>query len=296
MLIQAGEVQVTMKRMFFVPALVGTLLFSLGLCNAFEGCKAVYGNGPNKLSSATGSPGELGLLKALADTFNAKHKTSFCWKKAGSGKSLKLLKAKKVDLVMVHAPAAEKKAVEEGWAIKRALIGSNEFYIVGPLDDPAKIAGAKNAADAYKRIATAKAKFFSRGDNSGTHRKEMSIWKMAGIAPNGAWYIITKDFMMATLKRANTEKGYFMTDSSTWVAGKKDLGNIKVLFKGDTYLVNTYHALCQPEGATAGANLASKFVDFLASKEGQKIIADYGKAKYGEGLYNDAVYAKKYDH
>ena len=285
-----------MKRTFFVVTLVGAVLLTAAFCNAFEGCKAVYGDGPGKFTLATGSPGELGLLKVLADTFNAKNKSTMCWKKAGSGKSLKLLKAKKVDIVMVHAPAAEKKAVKEGWAIKRTLLGSNEFYIVGPKDDPAKIAEAKSAADAYKRIATAKAKFMSRGDNSGTHKKEMSIWKMAGVKPEGSWYIITKDFMMATLKKANAEKGYFMTDSSTWVAGMKDLKNIKVLFRGDKYLVNTYHGLCQPAGATPGAKLAAEFIDFLASKEGQKLLADYGKDKYGQAMYNDAVYAKKYDH
>ena len=101
------------------------------------------------------------------------------WFKAGSGKSLQLLKDKKVDMIMVHAPAAEKKVVEDGWAIKRSLIGSNEFFIVGPANDPAKIAETKSAVgNAYRRIASAaKAKFFSRGDNSGTHKKEMDLWE-----------------------------------------------------------------------------------------------------------------------
>ena len=107
------------------------------------------------------------------------------WFKAGSGKSLQLLKDKKVDMIMVHAPAAEKKAVQDGWAIKRTLIGSNEFFIVGPANDPAKIAEAKSAVDAYRRIAAAKAKFFSRGDNSGTHKKEMDLWKKAEITAPG---------------------------------------------------------------------------------------------------------------
>jgi tungstate transport system substrate-binding protein len=127
-----------------------------------------------------------------------------CWKKAGSGASLKLLKNKAVDVVMVHAPTSEKKVVQEGWAIKRTLIGSNEFYIVGPKDDPADISKASSAADAYRMIAEAGAKFFSRGDNSGTHKKEMAVWKKAGIQPSGLWYVVTKDFMMATLKRAQS--------------------------------------------------------------------------------------------
>ncbi|HZK14823.1 MAG TPA: substrate-binding domain-containing protein, partial [Desulfobaccales bacterium] len=256
---------------------------------------AVYGRGANQFSLATGSPGELGLLKVLAEAFGKQDNAKMAWFKAGSGESLKLLKDKKVDMIMVHAPVAEKQAVQDGWATKRSLIGSNEFFIVGPGDDPAKIAETKSAVDAYRRVAAAKARFFSRGDNSGTHKKEMDLWKKAEITPQGDWYVVTKDFMTATLKRANQEKGYFMVDSSTWVADKKDVPDLKILFKGDKLLVNTYHALCQPSGATPGAATAAKFIDFVASPQGQKIIRDYGKNKYGEGLYNDAAYAKKYD-
>ncbi|MBI9088038.1 MAG: substrate-binding domain-containing protein [Desulfobacterium sp.] len=263
---------------------------------AQDTCKATYGTHGAVFRLATGSPGELGLLKELADTFNAKNGTTMCWVKAGSGKSLKLLKAKQVDIIMVHAPAAEKKAVADGWAVKRSLIGSNEFYIVGPKDDPAGIASATSAADAYAKIAKAKVKFLSRGDNSGTNKKELRIWKTAGIAPSGDWYLVTRDFMMATLKKADAVNGYFMTDSSTWVAGKKGLNHIKVLFKGDPILINTYHGLCQPEGATPAQAHASKFIDFLNSDQAQRIMGDYGKRLYGEAMYNDAAYAKQYDH
>jgi tungstate transport system substrate-binding protein len=277
-------------------ALVFFLLLAGAIASAQEKCTELYGDSDQRFTLATGSPGELGLLKALADDFNKTNGTAMCWKKAGSGVSLKLLKEKKVDMVMVHAPAAEKQAVQEGWAIKRTLIGSNEFYIVGPKDDPAGISKSKSAAEAYKKIAEAGAKFFSRGDNSGTHKKEMDAWKNAGLDPSGEWYIVTKAFMMATLKRANDEMGYFMTDSSTWVAAKKEMPNLTILFRGDLFLINTYHALCQPKDATPGQKLASKFIDFVGSEEGQKIIRDYGADKYGEGLYNDAAYAKQYEH
>jgi tungstate transport system substrate-binding protein len=255
---------------------------------------AVYGSGANQFSLATGSPGELGLLKVLAEVFGKQDNAKMSWFKAGSGKSLQLLKDKKVDMIMVHAPAAEKQAVQDGWATRRTLLGSNEFFIVGPAGDPAKIAEAKSVVDAYRRVAGAKAKFFSRGDNSGTHKKEMDLWKKAEITPQGYWYVVTKDFMTASLKRANQEKGYFMVDSSTWVAKKQEVPDLKILFKGDKLLVNTYHALCQPPGATPGAATAAKFIHFVASPQGQKIIQDYGKDKYGEGLYNDAAYAKQY--
>ena len=261
-----------------------------------QGCKAVYGVGSHRIDLATGSPGELGLLKVLCSEFNKNHDTSFCWIKAGSGKSLKLLKEKKVDVILVHAPAAEKKAVEEGWAINRTLVGSNEFYVVGPKDDPANISSAKSVVDAYARIAKEKAKFFSRGDNSGTNKKELAIWKKAGIIPNGNWYIITKDFMMATLLRADKEKGYFMTDSSTWVVGKNKIKNLKVLFRGDPFLINVYHGLCQPDGATPGQPYALEFLKFLTSEKGQSIIRNYGKEQYDEPLYHDAEYAKQYEH
>jgi len=294
---KSSELEVDMKlratKVLFAGILV--LLGIVSLAHAQSACTESYGKGPNSFSLATGSPGELGLLKALGEQFAKKNNTTLCWVKAGTGESMQLLKDKKVDMIMVHAPAAEKKAVQDGWATQRELIGSNEFYIVGPANDPAGIKKAKSAGEAYTLIANRKSKFFSRGDNSGTHKKEMDIWEKANIKPSGDWYIVTKDFMMATLNRADAEKGYFMTDSSTWVSARKKIKNLKILFRGDAFLVNTYHTLCQPAGASPGQKYASRFIDYVDSKEGQKIIRTYGKDLYGEGIYNDAAYAKKYD-
>lgn len=255
---------------------------------------AVYGSGKNVFKLATGSPGELGLLKALGEAFAAKEDAQLVWIKAGTGEALDLLKKREVDMAMVHAPKGEKQALAEGWAASRTLIGSNEFFVVGPAADPAKIAAAKSGAEAFRLIAAAKAKCFSRGDNSGTHQKEMQIWKSAGIEPAGDWYVVTKDFMSATLRRADAEGGYFMTDSSTWVAEEKNVPKLKVLFRGDKALVNTYHALVAPAGATPGAATAAAFAAFVAGPEGQAIIRAYGKDKYGRALYDDAAYAAKY--
>ena len=146
-------------------------------------------------------------------------------------------------------------------------------------------------------IAKSKAKFFSRGDNSGTHKKEMKIWKLSGIHPLGSWYIITKDFMGPTLMRADKETGYFMTDSSTFFAKKSKIKNLKILFKGDPILINVYHALvASPERyPQSNFQLAAKFVKFVSSSEGQKIYREYGISKYGSALYNDAGYAKKWE-
>lgn len=253
-----------------------------------------YGDGANPFLLATGSPGELGLLGALAAGFAQQTPATLKWVKAGSGESLDLLKARQVDIIMVHAPAAEKKAVAEGWATNQTLIGSNEFYLVGPAADPAGVKGAASAADAYRRIADNKARFITRADNSGTHKKEMSIWRQAGIQPAGDWYIPTRDFMTASLKKANEVDGYFMTDSSTWVVEKANAPKLTVLFRGDKTLVNTYHALTAPGGATPGGDTAARFVAFVGSEAGQRIIRDYGKDRYGEPLYQDAAYAKQY--
>lgn len=256
---------------------------------------ATYGTGRNRFALATGSPGELGLLKELAEEFSRRADAQMVWVKAGTGASLKLLQQGKVDMAMVHAPAQVEKALKEGWGVGKTLIGSNEFYIVGPKSDPAGIVRATSAADAYRRIAEAKARFVSRGDNSGTHQKELQIWQKAGLQPGGDWYIVTKDFMTASLKRANAESAYFMSDSSTWIMEKGVAPDLAILYRGDKFLVNTYHALTAPPGATPGRDTAERFIAFVASGEGQKIIAEYGRLRFGEGLYNDAAYAKQYD-
>lgn len=258
--------------------------------------EAIYGQGNKSFTLATGSPGELGLLKALGEAFDKKEGARLIWIKAGSGASLNLLKSQQVDMIMVHAPDAVEAAVKAGWATEKTLIGSNEFYIVGPKSDPANIKSAQSGAQAYTRIAQKLAPFISRGDKSGTHQKEQDIWAKAGITPSGSWYIVTNDFMTASLVRANAEDAYFMTDSSTWVAEKGVAPKLEILFRGDQFLVNTYDALLAPPDSTPNRQIAAKFVQFVASEEGQSIIRNFGKNQYKEALYNDAVYAKQYVH
>ncbi|QWE13795.1 substrate-binding domain-containing protein [Polynucleobacter sp. AP-Sving-400A-A2] len=283
----------------FTSTLLTTLLLGLGMQTSIAQStppkvEATYGQGAKSFKLATGSPGELGLLQQLGEAFDKKEGARLVWIKAGSGASLNLLKTKQVDMIMVHAPDGVNKAIAEGWATGRTLIGSNEFYIVGPKADKAKIQSASSGADAYTKIAKTQANFISRGDKSGTHQKEMDIWKKAGVVPEGNWYIVTNDFMTASLKRANADKAYFMTDSSTWVAEKNIAPELQILYRGDPYLVNTYDALVAPVGATENRDIAAKFIQFVASDEGQAIIRNYGKSQYKEALYNDAVYAKQY--
>ncbi len=254
---------------------------------------AVLGTGEERFALATGSPGELGLLAALAETFARENNATIVWYRRGSGQAMDLLKARKVDMVLAHAPAAERKAVAEGWAAGRRLIGSNEFWVVGPKEDPAEIAQAKDAADAFRRIRSAEAKFVSRGDTSGTHQKEKEIWTAASVLPGGwAGYIATRDFMTASLKRADAEGAYFLSDSSTFVVERTNTPRLKVLFRGGGMLLNPYHALYLAE-ATPATPLARKFGEFVASDRGQAMIREFGRSRYGEAMYNDAAATAK---
>ena len=253
---------------------------------------AVWGHGPNAFTLATGSPGELGLLEALASEFAQTHNATVSWFKAGSGQAMKLLQDRQVDMVLAHAPAAERKAVADGWATGRVLIGSNEFWIVGPASDPARIASASDAAQAFQRIQDAGATFVSRGDNSGTHQKELAVWQAAGRQPGGAAYVVTKDFMTASLRRANDAGGYFLTDSSTFIAERRNTPQLRLLFKGGDLLLNPYHTLylSQP---SPGAATARQFGAFLASERAQGLMRNFGQQTHGEAMYNDAAATAK---
>ena len=249
---------------------------------------AVWGQGPHVFSLATGSPGELGLLEVLASDFARAHDATVHWYKAGSGAAMKLLQERKVDMVLAHAPPAERKAVADGWATGRRLVGSNEFWILGPADDPAGVAQAGDAAEAFRRIQDRGARFVSRGDNSGTHQKENEIWKAAGREPAYAGLIVTKDFMTASMRRANDEGGYFLTDSSTYIVEKKNMPKLKLLLRGGAMLANPYHTLYLSE-ATPGAATARRFGEYLASEKVQALMRDFGKDRHGEAMYNDAA-------
>lgn len=244
-----------------------------------------------KLVLSTGSPYELGLIDAIATPFEAKYNCEVDVMKAGSGKAIKLLRMGKVDIIMVHAKKAEEKLVKDGYGVNRRLVAHNDFVIAGPTKDPARIRGSKDAAEAYRRIARSESLFFSRGDNSGTHKKELSIWKKAGIKPTGNWYRVTGKFMGATLKEAGQGQGYFMTDRSTYIYLSKDI-DLDILFDGDPSLINHYHAIAVNPVKYPERNyeLAVNFIGFITSLAGQKIIRDYGKKEFGKPLYSaDAI-------
>jgi tungstate transport system substrate-binding protein len=147
------------------------------------------------------------------------------------------------DVLLVHSPDAEKKFMAEGYGINRKLVMHNDFVIIGPPEDPAKIKGMKSSVEAFKKIASAKSLFISRGDNSGTHTKEKAIWKAAKIKPEGdKWYQQTGLGMGQTINVASEKKGYTLADRGTYLAVKKNIG-LDILVEGDAILLNIYHVI-----------------------------------------------------
>jgi tungstate transport system substrate-binding protein len=183
------------------------------------------------------------------------------------------------DVVLVHSPPDEEKFVADGWGVKRYPIMYNDYIIVGPADDPAEIAGTKQAPEALKKIAEARAPFASRGDDSGTHKTELSLWQQAGVDPeaaSGSWYLETGSGMGATLNIAVGKQAYALTDRGTWLAFANK-GDFKILLEGDPKLFNQYGAiLVNPaKHRNVKAKEGQAFIDWLKSREGQAAIASY---------------------
>lgn len=197
----------------------------------------------------------------------------------GTGQALKNGRNGDGDVLLVHAKAAELKFVKDGWGVGRKDVMYNDFVIVGPANDPAKVGGMKDAVAALRKIAAAKAVFASRGDDSGTHKKELSLWKSAGIgvkAASGKWYRETGSGMGATLNAAVGMGAYALTDRGTWISFKNKR-SFKVLVEGDDRLFNQYGVmLVNPaKHKTVRAKLGRTFIDWLTGPDGQAAIASY---------------------
>ncbi|MDH3221587.1 MAG: substrate-binding domain-containing protein [Gammaproteobacteria bacterium] len=197
----------------------------------------------------------------------------------GTGQAIKNAKNCDGDVLLVHAKSAEQKFVHEGYGVARHDIMYNDFIFVGPPADPARIAGGKSALDALKRIADGKSKFMSRGDNSGTHKKEMALWKQAGTDPtqsSGSWYLETGSGMGATLNAAVGSGAYTMTDRATWISfrNKQDYS---ILVEGDDSLFNQYGIIMvNPDRCSqVRRDAAQAFIDWVLSNKGQAAIAAY---------------------
>jgi tungstate transport system substrate-binding protein len=228
--------------------------------------------------STTTSTENSGLLTVLLPPFEKANNVKVDVISVGTGKALKLGENGDVDVVLVHARKAEDKFVAGGFGVDRKDVMHNDFVIVGPKSDPEKLKEAKTAVDAFKRLAEGKAEFISRGDDSGTHKKEKALWKAAGIKPAGKWYVEAGQGMGAVLQMAFNKQAYALTDRGTLIAyeGKIDL---PIVFQGDKGLFNPYGVMAvnPKKHPKAQYDLAKKFIDYITGPEGQKIIADYKK-------------------
>ena len=229
--------------------------------------------------SSTTSTENSGLYRYLLPIFKDKTGIEVRVIAQGTGQALDMGKRGDCDVVFVHNKRAELKMVDQGWFVKRHDVMYNDFVIVGPKSDPAKIAGMKNAVAALTRIRNVKAPFASRGDRSGTHSEELRLWNAAKIDPRegeGQWYRETGAGMGATLNTASGMDAYALTDRGTWLSFKNK-GNLTILVQGDKRLFNQYGVmLVNPaRHVNVKKDLGMQFVDWLISPEGQKAIAAY---------------------
>jgi len=245
---------------------------------------------PRKIMLAsTIGPIDAGIVGALEAAFTKKTGIAVEHAGAGTGQALKMAETGKYDLLLVHARALEEKFVSDGYGTKRYDLMYNDFVILGPAGDPAGIRGEINAAAALHRIAKAQSAFVTRGDKSGTHVKELEVWKKAGVEPQGAWYDVFEGGAKGngpTLAYANEKQAYIIMDRATYITMKPKL-TLQILVERDDALLN-YMTLIPVNPAKfpqVNHKGALQFIEWLQGKEAQIIIRDFGKDKYGEPLF-----------
>jgi tungstate transport system substrate-binding protein len=214
----------------------------------------------------------------------------------GTGQALALAGRGEADVVLAHAPALEKKYIADGKMLNRRLVMYNDFVIIGPAEDPAKIKGMTKAADAMKAIAATGSRFVSRGDNSGTHNLEKELWKLAGVEPQSGWYIESGQGMGVTLGIADDRKAYTLTDRGTYLAFQKRV-RLPILLEGDRPLLNLYAVMEVNPANGSKVNTAGgkAFADFMVSANVQKAIKTFGVDKYGQPLFVPVAGTKEDD-
>jgi tungstate transport system substrate-binding protein len=233
------------------------------------------------LMATTTSTEDTGLLNVIGPEFKKASGIDLRWTATGTGKALKLGEDCNVDVLMVHAPDAEKKFVDAGFGLNRKEIMYNDFIIIGPASDPAGVKG-KSVKEALQAIQAKKANFVSRGDKSGTHMMELDLWKVSGAAvpEKEAWYAQAGQGMMATINIVAEKNGYTLADRGTYIKYENNLGGnppLKILVEGDQALLNQYSVIavnpakCQK----AQIELATKFSSWIAGPEGQKLIKEF---------------------
>jgi tungstate transport system substrate-binding protein len=218
-----------------------------------------------------------GLLRHLLPPFERQCGCTVDVIAVGTGKALKLGERGDVDVVLVHARSLEDRFVAEGWGVDRRDVMYNDFVVLGPRGDPARVKGAKDGAEALRRIAASQSTFVSRGDQSGTHEKELELWKRAATAPGGRWYLDAGQGMSEVIMMASERGAYTLADRGTWLAMKGRTPTLEVAFEGDPALFNPYGVIAVNPGKHPAVNqaLATKLMDFLTGPEGRRLIAGY---------------------
>jgi tungstate transport system substrate-binding protein len=259
-------------------------VFLIGLM-AVEKATAAESN-KNVILSTTTSTQDSSLLDVLIPLFEQQTGYSVKTVSVGTGQALALAAKGDADVALVHAPGLEKQYVADGKLLNRRLVMYNDFVIIGPKEDPAKIKSAKTALAALKLIEQSKSSFVSRGDNSGTHNLEKSLWKEAGITPKGDWYIEAGQGMGATLGIANERNAYTITDRGTLLALGKRV-NLPILIEGDKALLNIYSVMeVNPaNGPRINATGGKAFADFMVAPQTQNVIKSFGAEKFGQSLF-----------
>ena len=241
----------------------------------------------NLILATTTSTQDSGLLDVLVPAFEKQSGFMVKTIAVGSGQAMTMGQKGEADVLLVHSPDAEKKFMEDGFGTRRLLVMHNDFIVVGPAADPAKIKGTQSSAEALKKIGSGGGTFISRGDKSGTHSKELALWKAAGVTPEGqAWYQQTGLGMGQTLNVASEKGFYTLADRGTYLALKKNLA-LDILVEGDKSLLNVYHVIevNQTKWPKVNAAGAKAFADFMVAAETQKTIGTFGVEKFGSPLF-----------
>lgn len=236
--------------------------------------------------ATTTSTEDSGLLDVIIPVFEKEYKVKVKVLAVGTGQALEIGKRGDADVLLVHDRKAEEEFMAQGYGVNRKNVMHNEFLIVGPAGDPAEIKGMTNAKEAFKKIASKKATFISRGDQSGTHKKELEIWKALGTVPMESWYVEAGQGMGETLMMADEMNAYTLTDEATYLSWREKI-NLKVMVRGDEVLTNPYGVIAVNPTKYPGVNYqaAMDFIDFVTGPKGQSLIASFGKERYGKPLF-----------
>jgi tungstate transport system substrate-binding protein len=235
--------------------------------------------------ATTTSTQDSGLLDELLPAFQRQTGIEVKVVAVGSGQAIELGRRGDADVLLTHSPAGEEQFVADGFARERLPVMHNDFVIVGPSADPANLKQTDSAAEALGVVAAGNHPFVSRGDDSGTHQRELALWKAAGIEPRGDWYLSAGAGMGQTLRIASEKKAYALTDRATWLALRSELGSA-VLVEGNEELLNRYSVLVVRRNKSAAVQRAAEqFAQFLRSPEGRQIIGQFGQEKFGQPLF-----------